>query len=462
VADESGSRRTRHPYAWIFQNALSPFWEKAIRRRPTHQHLAFLEATQWLPEEEIERIQLGMLKQLLVHAGERVPYYSELFKKARFDPRGVTSRVDLLSLPVLTKEIIRERYPDLIDPARRGKNIKKGTSGSTGTPLKFEYSIESEAFRRAVKLRGYAWAGFTEGLPVFYYWAQVYGPPTGLSGLKIRLDRALRREVYVDSMRQNQATMLEAVRAYRRVRPHVIIGYTQAMAAWARFILERGLRDWEDLPVICAAEAVLPGDRSVLARAFGPAVFETYGSRETMLIGAECPAHTGLHLSEENLLVEVVQGGKPAAPGENGDVLVTDLHNYGMPFIRYVNGDLATFAPPGQCPCGRGLRRLLRVDGRRAEMLRDPRGETIPGVVFHVLFSDARREVIKQFQVVQRASGAVVLKVVRGQDFTEPDFASQVARLSDYLRGLPLTIEFHETIPEAPSGKRKTIIVEPP
>lgn len=450
----------RGAYAWMFQNALSPFWEKVIRRRPTLDHLAFLEATQWLPEEQIEQIQLEMLKQLLVYAGERVPYYTELFKRERFDPRGVTSRADLRALPVLTKDIIRERYLDLIDPAHRGKNLKKGTSGSTGAPLKFEYSLESEAFRRAVKLRGYRWAGFREGLPVFYYWAQVRPPPTGLLGAKIRLDRALRREVFVDSMRQNRDTMSEAVRSCRRVRPHVIIGYTQAMAVWARFILDRGLRDWADLPVLCAAEAVLPGDRSVLERAFGPAVFETYGSRETMLIGAECPAHTGLHLSEENLLIEVVRDGKKAAPGENGDVLVTDLHNYGMPFIRYVNGDLATFAPPGPCPCGRGLRRLLRVDGRRAEMLRDPRGESIPGIVFHVLLSDARQEIIKQFQVVQSASGAVLLKVVRGQDFAEPAFASQVARLGDYLRGLPLTVEFHDGIPEAPTGKRKTIIVE--
>jgi phenylacetate-CoA ligase len=452
--------RLRGAYAWVFQNALSPFWEKGIRGRPTLDHLAFLEATQWLPEKQIESIQLGMLKQLLVYAGERVPYYTELFKKERFDPHGVTSRADLRSLPVLTKDIIRERYRDLIDPAHRGKNIKKGTSGSTGSPLKFEYSMESEAFRRAVKLRGYRWAGFREGLPIFYYWAQVYAPPTGLLGVKIRLDRALRREVFVDSMRQNRVTMLEAVRFCRRVRPHVIIGYTQATAVWARFILDRGLRDWADLPVVCAAEAVLPGDRSVLAKAFGPAVFETYGSRETMLIGAECPAHTGLHLSEENLLVEVEREGKPAAPGETGDVLVTDLHNYGMPFIRYVNGDLATFAPPGPCPCGRGLRRLLRVDGRRAEMLRDPRGESIPGIVFHVLLSDARKEIIKQFQVVQSASGAVLLKVVRGQDFAEPAFVSQMARLRDYLRGLPLTIEFHDAIHEAPTGKRKTIIVE--
>jgi phenylacetate-CoA ligase len=454
------SLQSRGAYAWLYRNALSPFWEKVVRGRPTHDHLAFLEATQWLPEEEIEQIQLEMLKRLLVHAGEHVPYYRELFKKERFDPRAVSSRADLRSLPVLTKDIIRERYHDLIDPAYRGKNIKKGTSGSTGTPLKFEYSLESESFRRATRLRGYCWAGFKEGLPAFYYWAQISSPPSGLPGVKIRLDRALRREVFVDSMRQNEDTMLEAVYHFRRVRPHVIVGYTQAMAVWARFILERGLREWDDLPVICAAEAVLPGDRSVLSRAFGPAVFETYGARETMLIGAECPAHAGLHLAEENLLVEVVRDGKLAAPGENGDVLITDLHNYGMPFIRYVNGDLATFTPSSRCPCGRGLRRLSRVDGRRAEMLRDPRGEPIPGLLFHVLFSDARKEVIKQFQVIQRASGAVVLKVVRGQDFAEPDFAALVGRFGDYLRGLPLSIEFHEAIPEASTGKRKTVIVE--
>jgi phenylacetate-CoA ligase len=196
-------------------------------------------------------------------------------------------------------------------------------------------------------------------------------------------------------------------------------------------------------------------------KAFGPDVFETYGSRETMLIGAECEAHAGMHLSEENLLVEVLAGKDPAPPGDAGDVVITDLHNYGMPMIRYVNGDVAIRAAEERCACGRGLARLERVDGRRADTMRDRDGNVVPGIVFHVLFSDARQEIVSQFQAIQGADGAVRLKVVRGRDFTDEAFDALKRRFAGYLRGLPFSVEFHESIePHYRSGKLKTIVVE--
>jgi phenylacetate-CoA ligase len=180
-----------------------------------------------------------------------------------------------------------------------------------------------------------------------------------------------------------------------------------------------------------------------------------------MLIAAECGAHDGMHIQEENLLVEIVRDGRPAPPGEPGDVVVTDLHNLGMPMIRYVNGDVASLSPSGPCACGRGLARVARVDGRRADTLRDRDGNSVPGVVFHVLFSDARTEIVRQFQAVQGDGGAVVLRIVRGREYTDDAFAAITKRFSGYLRGLPLSVEFHDAIaPQTNTGKLKTVIVE--
>jgi phenylacetate-CoA ligase len=447
-------------YELAYRRLLWPMWERFARGRTTADHLALLETMQWRSPEEIERYQLHALRALLAHAGRHVPYWRELFARIGFDVRDVRRRTDLAALPVLTREIVRQRYRDLVDPAHARLNIKKGTSGSTGTPLKFEYSPESECWRQAVRLRGYAWSGYRPGLRTFYYWAMVSEMPSGGRGLKIRLDRALKREVFADSMRQDEGSRREALGLLRRTRPALIICYTQSGAQFARWILDRGLRDWNDVPVLCGAEAVLPADRGVLARAFGPHIFETYGSRETMLMGAECEAHQGLHLSEENLLVEIASEGRPVPPGEVGDILVTDLHNYGMPFIRYQNGDVARMARTPDCPCGRGLRRLERVEGRRADMLRDREGNPIPGVLFHVILSDARQEVVRQFQAVQRPGGHVVLRVVRGQDWSQQRFDAVVRRLEHYLRGLPFEVEFRDAIAPAENGKMRTIVVE--
>jgi phenylacetate-CoA ligase len=417
---------------------------------------------QWRPLEEVEAYQLNALRALLARAGERIPYWRELFARLRFDPRDVRRREDLAALPILTREIVRERYADLVDPALAPANLRKSTSGSTGVPLSFEYSPESDSWRSAIRIRGYSWSGYRPGLPVFYYWAVVGERLPFARRMKTRLDRALRRETFFDSMKQVESAREDALALLRRRRPSVIVCYTQSCAQFARWIVERGLRDWEDIPVLCGAEAVLAGDRAVIAQAFGPQIFETYGSRETMLLAAECEVHEGMHLQEENVLVEIgaPRGQALARPGEAGDVLVTDLHNYGMPLIRYQNGDIARMAAAPQCGCGRGLRKLECVEGRRADTLRDRQGNPVPGIVFHVLFSDVRRELVRQFQAVQRPTGEVVLRVVRGRDWSEDHFGAVVSRFGEYLGGLPLTVEFREGIAPAANGKMRTVVVE--
>jgi phenylacetate-CoA ligase len=454
-------------YARVYRRLLWPSWERLVRGRTTPQHLQFLETMQWRSPEVIERYQLHALRALLTHAGERIPYWRETFGRLRFDPRDVRRREDLAALPVLTRDVVRERYVDLVDPIDGRLNLKKGTSGSTGAPLKFEYCRSSESWRQAVRIRGYSWSGYRPGLPVFYYWGLASERLTGMAGMKVRLDRMSKREVFVNSICQDEPSRWSALERLRRMRPAAIVCFSQSCAQFARWILDKGLRDWDDIPVLCGAEAVLPADRAALSRAFGPHVFETYGSRETMLIATECEVHAGLHLSEENLLVEIARNGRPAPLGETADVLVTDLHNYGMPFIRYQNGDIARMMAPApaahgagadagasadagagagagasagagagagadsgvRCGCGRGLRKLERVEGRRADTLRDREGNPIPGIVFHVLFADAHLEVVRQFQAVQRAAGDVVLRVVRGPHWSQERFDTVVRPL---------------------------------
>lgn len=451
--------RLRSLYALAYGSVLFPAWQRVVRRRPIAARRRLLARTQWMSRDERDALQLTWLRDLLDHAGRNVPYWREVFRRVGFDPRQVRSPSDLAALPVLTREIVRERRGDLIDPSHRGKNICKGTSGTSGVPLRFEHCNRSEAWRQAARLRSYGWAGYRIGLPTLHYW----GPgaaPGGLVGRKIALDRALRRDVYVDAVKQDGASMRETADVVARMRPHAVIGYTQALSSFARWVNEERRRDWPDLRVLCCAEGLLPGDRDALERAFGPEVYETYGSRETMLIAAECEAHAGLHLVEENVVVEVTQGERAAAACVAGDVLVTDLHNRGMPFIRYRNGDVAAMAEDGVCPCGRTLRKLARVEGRRMDTLRDANGDPVPGMLFaSVLQLDA--ESLRAFQVVQKRSGEVELKVVRGRGWRQERFEATSRRLRGYFKGLPFRVIYCDEIPPSPSGKRRPIVVEP-
>lgn len=434
--------------------------------------LRFLSRSQWRSHEELLALQLGSLRLLLRHAYDNVPGYRRRFSEVGFDPydpaalRDVT---DLRRLPVLTREEALRTQDDLScqAPLPDGPMIIKSTSGTTGNPFRFRYNRDSEVWRQAVKLRGYRWAGWEPGVMTVHYWGPPAVAPRGQQALKIALDRALRREVYLDCARQGDADLRQVVAALKRLRPRCLIGFTQATVELGRFILRHGLRDYPAMNVICGAERLFPQDRPILEEAFGRpgSVFETYGCREVMLIASECEAHEGMHVAMENLVTEVVdEAGQPVPPGQSGQLLVTDLHNYGMPLIRYRTGDLAVAAPSppddgGRCPCGRGLGRLLRVEGRQADLLRGSDGRGIPGIVFNAIIAGLGGKV-DQFQAVQRRDGHIDLKVVPGPEFDESVVQGLTHRLRPYLGDTPLTIQPVDVIPPQSSGKRRHVIIE--
>jgi len=160
------------------------------------------------------------------------------------------------------------------------------------------------------------------------------------------------------------------------------------------------------------------------------------------------------------VVLEIARGGAPAPAGEAGDVIVTDLHNYGMPFIRYANGDMARMATDRPCACGRGLRKLASVEGRHTETLTDGEGNPLPGIVVHPLFVDPEAEVARQFQFIQQRGGEVVLRVVKGRDWSAERMEPKLRELRQYLRGQPLKVEYVDAILPGPSGKLRTVFVE--
>lgn len=449
-------------YAHLFRRFLEPGYETVLRRRPTLQRLAMLERSQWRPLDELCAQQVADLRRLVAHAEKHVPYYRQKFAEAGVRASSIRDLDDLSRLPLLRREQAREAGEARASEAPPFPTLRKGTSGSSGVPLRFGYDAESEYWRQAIKLRGYRWAGYHLGDRVLHYWGVPLLPAPFWVRAKASVDHFLKRERYLDCTRRGEAELLRAVEVIRRTRPSAILCYTQAGADLARFVVARGLRDWDTIPVLCCAERLFPADREPLEKAFG-AVFETYGCRETMLIASECAAHTGLHVSHENLIVEVLvaeQGRiRPAQPGEVGEVVITDLHNLGMPFIRYANGDLATVAERGACACGRGLPRLASVEGRITDTLRDAQGARVSGLLFNVMFATLS-ETVHRFQAVQHVDRSVTLKLVPAQPLDERALATIRHNFEKHLPGLPLRTELVDDIPLSASGKRQVVVVE--
>jgi phenylacetate-CoA ligase len=458
-------------YRQLFGRIMYPAWETGLRRRPTLRHLAYLQGTQWLPLAKLEELQFQATARLLSHAYAHVPYYRGQFEKAGIHPQDIRCVADLTRLPILDRDEARDTVVARTATAGASVDIQKQTSGSTGRPLVFGYERESDYWRQAMKLRGYGWAGCHPGIRSLYFWGA--GPPPAggkatiasrLKTSKVKLDRALRREHYIDCGRRGPAELAGVVETIRREKPEVIVCYAQAGVDLAHHVVDHGLRDWGTIPVICGAERLSPGDRGILELAFGTAVFETYGCREVMLIATDCEAHKGMHTSMETLVVEVVVrdgkgGARPAQPGETGEVVITDLTNLAMPFIRYANGDLATLAESGVCPCGRAHPRLASVDGRVAETLTDGTGARVNGLVFNVVIAHIAGA-IRQFQAVQHRDRSVTLRVVPSPSYSDHTEGTLRQTWERYLPGVPVTIDLVSEIPTTATGKRQVVIVE--
>jgi len=451
-------------YGEVFRRLIYPGWESGVRKRPTLRHWERLQRTQWCSLEELHALQFEELRKLLTHAWRRVPHYQASFEQAGVGPHDLRSLEDLAKLPLLSREQATMNFAARKSSGPPWPVIDKATSGTTGTPLVFAYDRGSEYWRQAIKLRGYGWAGYQPGDRSLHFWGSptVTPPPLGKRA-KLSLDHLLRREHYLDCTDRSEARLAEVVRAIRKLRPSVLVCYAQAGAALARYVNDVGARDWPDIALIAAAERLFPSDREHLVQAFGPGVFETYGNREVMLIATECEAHSGLHLSMENLIVELVvrDGGaaRAAEPGELGEVVVTDLHNYGAPFIRYLTGDLAVPAPAERCSCGRALSRLERVEGRTTDTLRDGAGRAVSGLFFNVLFASLADKV-REFQVVQRKDRAIDLKLVPTSAFHESLLEQLREHCDKHIPGVELRTEVVQQLTASRGGKLRVVSVE--
>ncbi|HET8898238.1 MAG TPA: phenylacetate--CoA ligase family protein [Rhodanobacteraceae bacterium] len=397
-------------YEQVFRRVLYPLWESGLRRRGTLRYLAEYEANQWLSPEALDALQWRKLQALLAHCWEQVPYYRERWRALGITaPEDIRKRQDFARLPSLTKADIRDNFQALQASNLHGQVLYKNTGGSTGVPLRFGYTRESNDRRSAVMWRGYGWAGARMGRRALFLWGGAVGDPSRAHLVKDRLYHAAFNRRIVNTFDMTEANMARYADAIDRAKPDIIVAYVGPLVRLGQWLLATGRRVHAPVSLLGAAEPLYEFQRDIIERAFGGRMYNTYGCREFMLVASECGERDGLHVNADHLLVET-----DSANG--GELAITDLHNYGMPFIRYVNGDLAT-PMPGQCACGRGLPRLAHIDGRKLDALRTAQGHLLPGEFFPHMLKDVAG--LRQYQVVQQRLDRLDISLVRGNGFEE-------------------------------------------
>lgn len=442
-------------YSALARHILYPIGESFLGTS-TLKKLKVLEKTQWWSAEQIRELQNEKLRALIKHVYENVPYYQRLFQERGLTDKDIQNVADLPKLPILTKDDIRQNFTDLIArDSRKRKPIPNATGGSTGEPLKFYIDMEVASIAWAGTLRGWEWAGYKLGDKR----ATLAGSslvPDKPPSLVDRLRWLGERNQPLSAVHLDEDRMASYAKKIASYKPGFLRGYPSAIYTFANYLKETGKNTVRIKAVFTTAEALLPQHREVIEGQFGCKVFDQYGCYDGGPQAMECSEHRGFHISAEKVIIEFVDKDmQPVPQGESGEIITTDLYNYTMPFIRYAVGDSGTLSRE-QCPCGRGLPLIESLEGRVTDIIVFGNGVTLSGPALTLVFKDCN---IKQYQVIQEAEDKLLIKVVKGEGYTEQDTNHFMNTIGAHI-GQEIDIEtrFVAEIPPTKAGKWKFII----
>ncbi len=375
------------------------------------RHLKQFEVQQYLPVDRLREIQWTRVSFMLQYAYDHTRFYRRRFDDYGVKPSDIKDLGDMKRIPILTKDDIRENLSGLISyEYTEDALVSSGSGGTTGVWIKLFYSKDSLPVKKAATYRSEKWTGWDIGQKVGYIWPALQDHDKKQKIRSKVKNVFYQRMIFLPAAMLNERVMEGYVKLLNKEKPKLIKGFANPVHLMAEFILQNDI----DLEFICncitTGEPLYPHQRKAIEDAFGGKVFDSYGAREVSLIGQECEMHKGYHINMECSLVEFVSNeGMHVHSGELGDILVTDLVNHGMPFIRYKVNDKGI--PINQtCMCGRGLEMFGNIVGRDGDVLRRIDGGMVPPSTFLPYFMGEGPQVGK-FQVIQDRLDHLIIQI---------------------------------------------------
>lgn len=422
------------------------------------RYLADLKRSQWLTLGEQRAYQETKLRQLMVHAYYHVPYYREQFDRLGLKPEDIRTLDDLHKLPVITKKAVTENlYLGIMSNNHDKKKILKvTTSGSTGEPFAVFAEKRQLEMRWAATLRSTEWTGYRFGDRQVRLWHK-YLSMKKSEVLKELLDAFFTRRKFIPAYEISESNIKDFLKGIMRFKPVLLDGYAESYNIIAQHLRNYAYEGHRPKAIMSSGQTLPPDSRQRIEEAFGCKVYDKYGAREFAGgLAYQCAEQNGYHIVSECAIIEIVDAqGKPVAPGEVGEVVVTELNNYALPLIRYKLGDFAMAMDPNmQCACGRGLPLMGAVEGRIQATIVGTSKQLIPGTFFARLFSNYDYA-IRQFQVVQHELGKITMKIVKANRYDDQVLQNVIGEIQKHLgEDMAVEVEFVDVIPLGRTGKR--------
>jgi Coenzyme F390 synthetase len=426
-------------------------------RSPRRSYWRELEKTQFLTEKELQDRQHAKLERLIKFVGTENGFYRERFEKAGFSISEPWTLDDFKKIPILTKKEIRENTARMIS---KGYDIDRlmhfKTGGSTGKSLDIYMTEECSELRNACARRHDRWTGWEVGEPI----AAVWGNPQLPTTLKERIkDTLLGPVIYLDTMCVNDASVTAFLREWESVKPTLLFGHAHSIFLLARYLRRLKIEHLRPKGILSTSMMLLPHERQYIEDVFQVKVTDRYGCEEVSLIGCECEEHQGMHLNTDHLFVEFLnEDGTASGVGEAGTLVITDLINYAMPFVRYRVEDVGV--PSGRkCSCGRGFPLMEQVAGRVADFLVKTDGSRVAGISL-IENTLTKYKGLDQMQIVQHSFDSFTVNFVTGDGYG-PEVQKQLAEfLCSTFGNIKIRFVELETIPPESSGKYRFSICE--
>jgi len=415
-----------------------------------------LEQTQWISREEIKDLQEKKLRILIQHAYQNVPYYHIIFRKNGLKPEDIKTAEDLGKIPILTREELRNNFNDLI--ARNispKKRVLSSTGGSTGEPVKF-YLPKDGGLAWGAFWRALVWYGIERGDKFAQIWSHSHSHAIKTNFYK-KIGEFLRGYIFLSAFDMSEKKLKYFANTLIKFKPKYLDSYPSAAYILAKYVKKKGF-NIKLKSVITTAEKLYDYQRQTIEEAFGCKVFEYYGCGECLSMAYECPEHKDLHITSEKVIIETLKKEISALPGEMGSVVVTDLDNYVMPFIRYENGDMATISDEF-CDCGRELPLMKSVEGRITDVIVKSDG-FISSPIVTTIFKNLP---IQQYQVIQEEKKHLVIKIIKDVKYSQKDTDFILKKMNNYLdKDVEINIDFTDNILNTKAGKQRVVISKVP
>ena len=423
-------------YAPICRHFTIPLWAK-WEKNPYLQHLRYLSRSQYFAPEKVREQQWRQLRALLTHAAQHSPFYRDKFAREGIKIEDIRSLEDYAHVPFLTKEEVRSFKDQILVPSE-DRYYKFLTSGSTGKPLEGYWDKNSSQWKKAFALRSNLWTGYRLGEPIY----QLYGNPEkemqGLRKLRTIFRRKMLQRVEIlDLLDVSEDSMVAYVEKMRKKPPSILFGHTHALYLLAKFMDKHRMNGIRPKGMFTAGMPLHEFERKQIEGVFKTPLLNRYGCEELGMIASECPKREGLHVNTDAHFVECLDSdGNPVAPGERGHIVITDLTNRVMPFIRYRLEDIVVMTDR-LCSCGRTQPLIADIEGRTADFLITPEGKLVSGISLTDHFA-GHIPGVAQIQIIQNHMDQLTLNIVKDHDFSR-DSETAISKLVEDFFGPRMT-----------------------